>query len=242
LHGGYGGRRGRAAALALCILAAVATAGCGRRRPAGPNDAYQDPRVSAEVWHHYFEDEGRGEIFQKRDAILELAAVKPGMSVADVGAGTGLFSMMLAEAVGPAGRVYAEEVVDRFSRYIAERAARERRTNVVSVVGTETGIGLPPESVDLAFLCDVYHHFDRPVEMLGSIRQALREEGQLYLVDFRRDVGRSPAWVFEHVRADEAAVIREVEAAGFVLVVADHSLADSYALRFRAAALHERNQ
>jgi predicted methyltransferase len=208
----------------------------------GPNDAYQDPRVSAEVWHHYFEDEGRGEIYQKRDAILKLAAVKPGMSVADVGAGTGLFSMMLADAVGPTGRVYAEEVVERFSRYIAERAARERRANVVSVVGTETGIGLPPESIDLAFLCDVYHHFDHPAEMLASIRQALRERGELSIVDFRREAGRSPAWVFEHVRADETAVIREVEAAGFVLIVADHSLADSYALRFRVAPLRNRNQ
>jgi predicted methyltransferase len=229
-------------ALALCIVALFGGAGCARRRPAGPNDAYRDPRVSAEVWRHYFEDEGRGEIFQKRDAILRLAAARPGMSVADVGAGTGLFSMLLAEAVGPSGRVYAEEVEDRFSRYIVERATRERRTNVVSVLGTDTSIGLPPGSIDLAFLCDVYHHFDRPVEMLASIRRALRERGEVIIVDFRREVGRSPAWILEHVRADEAAVIREVEAAGFVLIVADHSLADSYALRFRVAALRERNQ
>jgi predicted methyltransferase len=228
--------------LALCILALASAAGCARRRPAGPNDAYRDPRVSAETWHHYFEDDGRGEIFQKRDAILKLAAVKPGMSVADVGAGTGLFSMMLADAVGPAGRVYAEEVEARFSRYIADRAVHERRANVVSVVGTETGIGLPPASIDLAFLCDVYHHFDRPAEMLASIHRALRERGELTIVDFRREAGRSPAWDFEHFRADESAVIREVEAAGFVLTVADHSLADSYALRFRVAALQTQNQ
>jgi predicted methyltransferase len=214
-------------------------AGCARRRPPGPNDAYLDPRVSADTWNHYFEDQGRGEIFQKRDVILKLAGARPGMSVVDVGAGTGLFSMMLADAVGPAGRVYAEEIVERFSRYIAERAARERRANVISVVGTEDGIGVPPGEVDLAFLCDVYHHFDRPATMLASIRRALREHGRLFLVDFRREVGRSPAWVFEHVRADEAAVIREVEAAGFILVAADHRLADSYALEFRVAPSHE---
>ena len=181
-------------ALLLCILATsgLATAGCARHRPSGPNDAYRDPRVSADTWNHYFEDQGRGEIFQKRDAILRLAGIGPGMSVVDVGAGTGLFSMMLGDAVGPSGRVYAEEVVDRFSRYIAERAARERRTNVISVAGTETGIGLPAQMVDVAFLCDVYHHFDRPAEMLGSIRRALRDRGQLFLVDFRREVGRSP--------------------------------------------------
>jgi predicted methyltransferase len=213
----------------------LAAGGCTRRRP-GPNDAYRDPRVSAETWNHYFEDEGRGEIYQKRDAILRLAAVRPGMTVADVGAGTGLFSMMLSDAVGPSGRVYAEEVEARFSGYIAERAARSKRANVVSVVGTERGIGLPPGSIDLAFLCDVYHHFDYPTEMLASIRQALRAGGQLYIVDFRREVGASPAWIFEHVRADEAHVIQEVQQAGFVLVSADHSLHDSYALRFRSSA------
>ena len=78
-----------------------------------------------------------------------MAAVKPGMAVADVGAGTGLFTMMLSDAVGPQGRVYAEEVIDRFSRYLAERAVREGRANVVSVVGTERSVGLPPASIDL---------------------------------------------------------------------------------------------
>ena len=114
--------------------------------------------------------------------------------------------MLLGDAVGPDGVVYAEEVVDRFSRYIAERAEHEKRTNVVSVLGTETGIGLPPRSVDLAFLCDVYHHFDRPNAMLASIRGALRDGGELFVVDFIREPGRSPEWVFEHVRASEATV------------------------------------
>jgi predicted methyltransferase len=210
-------------------------AACRRPAPPGPNDAYHDPRVSALVWQHYFEDDGRGEIYQKRDAILALAAVRPGMTVADVGAGTGLFSMMLSDAVGAAGQVYAEEVEERFSRFVAERALRANRTNVVSVIGTEWGIGLPHASIDLAFLCDVYHHFDHSAQMLASIRSALRPAGQLFLVDFRREPGASPEWVLEHVRADEARVIQEVEHAGFILISADHSLHDSYALRFRAS-------
>ncbi len=164
---------------------------------------------------------------------MRLASVTPGMSVADVGAGTGLFTMMLSDAVGPDGRVFAEEVVDRFTRYIAERAEQERRFNVVSVAGTELGIGLPPGSIDLAFLCDVYHHFDQPQAMLASIRRALRPDGQIFLVDFRREPGRSPSWVFAHVRAPEDEVIAEVEHAGFVEVSVDHHLRDSYAVRFR---------
>jgi predicted methyltransferase len=226
--------------LALCVAAAVAGSSCRRHLPPGPNDAYHDPRVSALVWQHYFEDDGRGEIYQKREAILALAPVQAGMTVADIGAGTGLFSMMLSDAVGPSGRVYAEEVEERFSRFVAERALRAGRTNVVSVVGTEWGIGLPAGSIDLAFLCDVYHHFDHAPEMLASIRGALRPAGQLFLVDFRREPGASPAWVLEHVRADEARVIQEVERAGFLLISADHSLRDSYALRFRASDVARR--
>jgi len=218
-----------------CALAALAATSCAPRRHPGPNDAYRDPRVSAAVWNHFFEDDGRGEIYTQRYAIVKLAAVKPGMRVADVGAGTGVFSMLLSDAVGPDGVVYAEEVVDRFARYTAERAQRERRANVASVLDTETGLGLPPQSVDLAFLCDVYHHFDQPQAMLASIRSALRDGGELFLVDFIREPGRSPDWVFEHVRASEATVTREILSAGFTLVAAHHDFNDSYALRFRRA-------
>jgi len=218
--------------LAIATLAASSGPGCTRRRP-DPNDAYRDPRMSAADWNHFFENDGRGEIYLRRDAIVTLAAARPGMSVADVGAGTGLFSMMLSDAVGPGGRVYAEEIEPRFSQYIAARAERERRANVVSVIGTERSVGLAPSSIDLAFLCDVYHHFDHHEAMLASIRGTLRANGELFVVDFKRERGRSPAWVFEHVRADEEQVIHEIEGAGFVLVVADHSLPESYALRFR---------
>ena len=197
----------------------------------GPNDAYLDPRMSAEDWRTLFESDNR-QIYGEREVILKLAAPRPGMAVVDVGAGTGLFAMMLSDAVGPTGRVYAEEVLEKFSRFIAERAGRERRTNVVSVMGTTTEIGLPAGSVDLAFACDVYHHFDHPAEMLASIRRSLRPNGELFLVDFSRDPGQSPDWILEHVRAGEAQVIQEVEGAGFALLTSNHDLGINYALRF----------
>jgi predicted methyltransferase len=216
----------------VAIVAFIIVGGGCLPRRVGPNDAYHDPRVAAEGWRQLFEGDDR-EIYRKRDLIMKLAAAKPGTTVADVGAGTGLFSMMLSDAVGPEGRVYAEEILEKFSRFIAERAARERRGNVVSVMGTETGIGLPPESIDLAFACDVYHHFDHPGEMLASIRRALRGDGELFLVDFSREPGQSPAWILEHVRAGEAEVVREIEGSGFVLLSRDHSIGINYALRFR---------
>ena len=184
------------------------------------------------MWNQLFEGENR-EVYRRRDFIQQLAAVKPGMHVADIGAGTGIFTVLLSDAVGPDGRVYAEEVVAKFNTFIAERAMRDARKNVVSVLGTEHGIGLPPNSIDFAFLCDVYHHFDYPNDMLASIRAALRKDGEILLVDFRREPGRSPAWLLDHVRAGEQVVRDEFERAGFTLLSSDHSLHDNYALRFR---------
>jgi predicted methyltransferase len=221
------------ASVLIVALATGAVASC--RRHLGPNDAYRDPRASAEDWNRLFEGHDR-QIFLERAQILRLARVPPAARVADVGAGTGLFSMMLADAVGADGVVYAEEVMEKFGAFVAARAAREGRTNVVSVLGTETGVGLPTASIDLAFLCDVYHHFDHPKEMLASLRRALRPNGRMFLVDYRRDAGSSPPWLIEHVRAGEDEVVREVEAAGFTMVSRDESLRDSYAVTFRRDA------
>ncbi len=213
------------------VLVVVATA-C-RSRQTGPNDAYMDPRVSADDWNLLFTAHGR-ELYDERDLVMQLAAVRPGMSVADVGAGTGAFTLMLSDAVGATGRVYAEEVVGKFSRFIAETAADGGRFNIVSVVGTERTVGLPPGSIDLAFLCDVYHHFDHPEEMLASIRRALRPEGDVLLVEFKREPGAAP-WVFEHVRAGEDEVLREFERAGFARLKRSGALQGSYMWRFRLA-------
>jgi predicted methyltransferase len=81
----------------------------------------------------------------------------------------------------------------------------------------------------------VYHHFDHTKEMLASLRRALRPNGRMFLVDYRREAA-SPAWLLEHVRDGEDAVVREVEAAGFTMVSRDESLRDSYAVTFRRDA------
>ena len=146
------------------------------------------------------------------------------MTLADVGAGTGLFTMTLSDAVGERGRVYAEEVLGKFSSFIAERAAREKRDNVVSVMGTEIGVGLPPASIDLAFACDVYHHFNHPQEMLASHTTRPSRRRRVFLVDFIREPGLALRGILERVRAGEAQVLREIESAGFVLLSSDHTI------------------
>ena len=220
------------ARLAVWLIAGGLLCAACARRAQGPNDAYHDPRVTVDEWDRLFTGEQR-QIFVERAKIVRLANIKRGARVADVGAGTGLFSMLLSDAVGADGIVYAEEIMEKFSVFIAARAARERRANIVSVVGTETGIGLPPGTIDVAFLCDVYHHFDRHAEMMASIRRALRANGELVLVDYRRAPGLSPPWLLEHVRAGEDEVEKEIEEAGFLLTSRDESLRDSYVLRFR---------
>src|SRR6516225_2987758 len=114
---------GRRQALALITLIALG-ASCRRPSSPGPNDPYRDPHVSADDWNRLFEGKDR-QIFAERAQILRLARVAPGTRVVDVGAGTGLFSMMLSDAVGSAGVVYAEEVMEKFSAFIAARAMRE---------------------------------------------------------------------------------------------------------------------
>src|SRR5205814_5587441 len=102
--------------------------------------------------------------------------------------------------------------------YIGQRAKKAGARNVKVVKGTATSVELPAASVDLVFLCDTYHHFETPQKNLASIRKALRAGGELLLVDFKREPGKTAAWITEHVRAGQAEVTREIEGAGFTRV------------------------
>jgi predicted methyltransferase len=86
--------------------------------------------------------------------------------------------------------------------------------------------------VDVAFVCDTFHHFEYPQSMLASLHRALRPEGQLIVIDYEKIAGQSSGWVMDHVRADKAAVIREIEAAGFRYVGEERLLKGNYFLRF----------
>jgi len=193
------------------------------------NAPYQDPEVAQ--WVEAFERPGR-EVFDRRHDIVAASGVRPGMAVADVGAGTGLFSRLFAAAVGPKGKVYAVDISRNFVDNILRTARAQGLTNIEGIVNTQNSTGLDANSVDIVFVCDTYHHFEHPVAMLASIHQALRPGGTLAIIDFRRIAGTSSAWVMNHVRADKETVIREVEAAGFRLREDDPLLHDNYYLRF----------
>lgn len=224
-------KRQTAFLLVWMLLPLLATPAVLARDGADPaiNRPYLDPDFSQ--WVERFEKPGR-EIYDQRQAIAAACGLKPGMRVADIGAGTGLFSLLFAKAVGPSGRVYAVDISKTFADNIQRRARSAGFSNVTPVVNTQTDTRLAPNSVDLVFLSDTYHHFEQPRAMLASMHRALHAGGTLVIVDFERIDGRSSAWVLEHVRAGKESVIREVEAAGFKLVADEKLLKENFFLRF----------
>jgi len=198
----------------------------------GINTEYLKPDVDAAQWIERFEREGR-EIFDQRARIVEAAGLRPGLRVADIGAGSGLFTLLFAERVGPRGEVVAVDIVPAFLEQIRQRAAAAGFKNVRTVRATERSVELPPRSVDLAFVCDTYHHFEYPRHTLASLHRALKPGGELVLVEFRRVPGESSDWVLNHVRAGEAVFTAEIEAAGFKKVGRADFLRENYLIRFR---------
>ena len=193
------------------------------------NRHYQDgdPRD----WTQVFERPGR-EVFDQRFKIVHAVRPHPGMRIADIGAGTGLFTVLFARAVGPDGVVYAVDTSPSFVVGLGELAARYRVDNIVPAVSTQEDTRLPAAGIELAFVCDTYHHFEYPRAMLDSIHQALVPGGALIIIDYRRRSGLSSAWVMQHVRADRDQVVAEVRQAGFRLVEEPDFLTENYFLRF----------
>jgi len=198
----------------------------------GINAEYLKPDLEAKQWVERFEREGR-EIYDQRAAIVAAAHIKPGTVVADIGAGTGLFTPYFSQAVGAKGKVYAVDIVPAFLERIQQRATAEGLANVQTVLCTERSVELPPNSIDLAFICDVYHHFEYPHSSMESLHRALRPGGEVLLVEFKRLPGKSSAWVLSHVRAGQEVFTAEIQAAGFQQIDEQPILKDNYIVRFR---------
>jgi ubiquinone/menaquinone biosynthesis C-methylase UbiE len=193
------------------------------------NEQYRNPDYGR--WQRNLETEGR-EVYEKRLAIVDAVAPKPGQAVADVGAGTGLFTRLFAVRVGPQGRVYAVDIARAFVDGNLARARAAGLNNVIGVVSTQADTRLDENSVDVVFICDAYHHFEEPKAMLASIRRALRAGGTLVVVDFERIPGTSPDWILKHVRAGKEDFRREIEASGFRFAEEVKLMRENYFLRF----------
>ncbi len=178
----------------------------------GINDSFRDPDVTQFVGR--FELESR-EVFARRKEIVAACQVKPGQTVADIGAGTGLFTRMFSDAVGKDGRAIAVDISQKFLDHIQETSREAGQQNVETLLCTADSTELPAESVDVAFICDTYHHFEFPLKTMASLHRALKPGGRVILIDFRRVPGKSTDWVLTHVRASQEVFESEVVQSGF---------------------------
>jgi SAM-dependent methyltransferase len=197
------------------------------------NDRYFEPDA-IDTWTARLERERR-EVIAHREAIVAALELEPGMVVADIGAGTGAFMASLSEAVGEQGRVYAVDIVPAFLDHLRERAAADALTNVEVVEGSPTALPVPDDSVDLLFLCDVYHHIEYPAVYLRSLHRALRADGRMIVVEFDKVPGKTSPAMMEHVRQDKPTLLAELAAEGFVLEreITAIPLDENYMLVFR---------
>jgi ubiquinone/menaquinone biosynthesis C-methylase UbiE len=218
--------------LALLLLTSGATFASAQDASVKPgiNDSFDAPVVTE--WVERFEKEGR-EVYDQREAIVAACDIKPGMTVADVGAGTGLFTRLFSSAVGSDGKVIAVDISDEFVENILKVSKEQGHENIVGVVCATDDTLLPPNSVDLVYICDTYHHFEFPYKTMASIHKALKPGGRVVLVDFERIPGVSSEWIMGHVRAGKEEVKKEVESVGFELSAEKAGLlSENYILLF----------
>ena len=149
------------------------------------------------------------------EVALDAIGIKPGMTVADVGAGTGYMSLKMAKRVGPTGKVYANDVQPEMLRRLRQNAAKEKLSNIETVLGTEADPKLPPGEFDLILLVDVYHEFSQPQKMLRKMREALKPDGRLVLLEYRKEDPTIPIRPEHKMSVQEVKI--ELEAEGFHL-------------------------
>ena len=172
-------------------------------------------RQIAHVMSHYGIDwleRQEREMEENTTQLLKNLAVKPGMIIADIGAGSGYHSTLLSKMVGN-GKVYAVDVEPEMIAYLNDRITLEGIKNIIPVLSTEQKVSLPSNSIDLMLLVDVYHEFSYPYEMALSMLDALKPGGKLVLVEFRSEDPMVPIKTIH--KMSEAQAVKELKAAGF---------------------------
>lgn len=146
---------------------------------------------------------------------LDALDLKPGMVVADIGAGSGYYASRMAKRVGPAGRVYATDIQQGMIDLLERRIRSEGLGNVTAVLGGMDDPKLPPNSIDLAIMVDVYHELQQPQLFLQRLKPTFKPGGRLVLVEFRKEDAKVP--ILEVHKMSVAEVKQELEAEGYVL-------------------------
>jgi ubiquinone/menaquinone biosynthesis C-methylase UbiE len=152
---------------------------------------------------------------EQPEKALDALNLKPGMVVADIGAGVGYMSLRMARRVGPQGKVYANDLQPAMLDLLRQNAAKAGIGNIVPVVGDVADPKLPANTMDLVLLVDVYHEFSQPQQMLRKIRETLKPDGRLVLLEYRAEDPDVPINPTHKMTVGQ--VKAELEAEGFVL-------------------------
>jgi SAM-dependent methyltransferase len=190
---------------------------------------HQHSFSGAERWAHVFDDPAR-DAWQKPHEVIQALAPAADAVIADIGSGTGYFAARFASMV-PRGRVYGVDVEPDMVKYLAERAKREKLTNVRSIAGAPDDPRLP-EKADLIVMVDVFHHIDDRERYFRKLRGSLKPGGRVAVIDFRMDAKDGPP---KSARIAPERVKAELKAAGYELVQDHAFLPRQYFLVFRPA-------
>ena len=172
------------------------------------------------------------EVTQQPEKVLDALKIAPGSTVADIGAGTGYFSVRLAKRVGPQGRVLATDIQPEMLARLSATMQKTGLHNIEPILCTPTDARLPPGQLDLALMVDVYHELAYPEETMAQVRRALKPDGRLVLVEYRGEDPRVPIKPEHKMSVAEAKM--EVEAEGFTLSKVDEALPRQHILIFVA--------
>jgi ubiquinone/menaquinone biosynthesis C-methylase UbiE len=191
------------AILAVLLLATVAYAQVPKRQPA--------PTMGVEGAGWLIRPERIQE--EDPDRMLSSLGIKKGSVVADIGAGVGYHTWRLADIVGPAGKVIAEDIQEGMIVLLRKNVSDRKLKNVDIIMGTQTDPRLPENTVDLVLMVDVYHEFADPVSMMNHIRNALKPDGRVVLVEFRKEDPTVPIQLLHKMSVQD--VRSELEPLGF---------------------------
>jgi ubiquinone/menaquinone biosynthesis C-methylase UbiE len=171
------------------------------------------------------------EIEEMPETALDKIGVKPGMVIADVGAGVGYFTVRMAKRVGPTGKIFGVDVQPEMLGMLRKRAAEAKLSNIQPILSSEADPRLPENCCDIILMVDVYHEFSQPQVMLQKLRRALKADGRLVLLEYRKEDPHIP--IRSEHKMSVAEVKAELEAENFKLDAILKDLPRQHILIFR---------
>jgi ubiquinone/menaquinone biosynthesis C-methylase UbiE len=213
------------------LLLALALPASASPQAAAPPPEMHHRHGDAAAYIASLEDPAR-DAYQKPEEVLRALGLRAGETVADIGSGSGYFTVRLARAVGERGRVYAVDINPDMVRYLNRRLRDEGIRNVATILADPDDPLLPDASIDRALIVDTWHHIDAKEVYLARLRRALRPGGQVVHIDFRK--GNLPVGPPDGMKISREDVIRQMEAAGFRLSAEHRFLPYQYFLVFAA--------